>query len=1455
MDTLLMRPTAGRMETRQQQRLQRALGGPAGPGFMGRRRENVREMGQAISRGFTRAVTVAGERLRAIQTAAATAATSLRTFAGSVLTASRAALIAAVSFTKASAIAIGQAIKRGGARLLSAPMKAITAARTAATGVAAGQTTARGTLGKARAALTEGFRAREPGTRRGLGRLMTPLDTFQSGYDKSMRKQGDRAVRTGRHSGRVAKGRVGAGRVMDRGLVGRQVAGGLGKSRALSRGIFTVFSVAIKKAILFALGAFTGAGLVFTIPLMLAFGAAFMANPEQFKKYMLETFKAPLEALKKTWDDTTAVFRRLFAAIKSGGDGEGSKFVEWAGRITGILATALGGAIQFVLTLVNFLFEGFHVLFLLMSGEGAMASELLSRAFLRLRVGMAEVFASLLELVAKIPGIKQLFGGALESGAASIRSWASETRAELARADIIPNAIAMLQNQEKGHLKALRQTRDVREENLEILADLVKFSIIEQETIDRLVDSVNDLSTAFLDIDTDLGESTPEDEFAIVSDIAEARVEMAGAAMEDAEARVALEEGILALVERRAHLEEVLGPIAADGVLSLRQEAILREENLDLALNEIAAMEMLTDEQKVQLAYRVMQADLTRSVAEREAAAAEMAEKLTEIQRGGTKRVNVEKEKGLALVYLEAQLVDAMRRGDTEAINAIKDRIKQVKTNADAEQQALAIAQTFDQQRIADRERENNLLDEANKHIAMKVQLNERQQAQYDALKEEMEEMLELEKDRLNFFKSAMGEVMSDIGSAVDRVVNKQTEAIKRLFDEIEDVTNDYFSNFSEEFQKSIDGLRDAVIEQAEEEEAYIDYLSDLAIQKIEDEREMEKKLEQERQLYFAREKARIDFLAGRRTGAVQVEEAMARGDVGQAAVLQIRMQTDAQQYYADQLQENEDRLMQLREEARDSEIERINAEREVAKEIVGIRRDAAEQDLDNAQEIAMTEMELAQQAARARMDEAKGAIDKMIESEGFLRSEFLREWNRVTPATEEEYRRHLSRLEDFMNESDERMVELTNKIKDEMGQDLAEISQGFGLTVTEVVGDLDTAMQAAGFAVEVFGQDLARTTANTLLSVLTAFEGFNVGLEQGYANAVALAEAFFEMFQRSVDQAVEWARGLADRMLAEDMKWKQAGEEAGRQFREEFERQMRELEAAAARTAARMASMFDIFGDITGMLDDFVPGSGRGEGFSNRHRRDPGLRDLIPPRAIPDLTNEGETASTPRTFQPTTSRDFEGTAFDPNITGDALVPRAIRAILNYVHQSPERSAFRQETQQMRLETLDPVDRARMQLSQNPYNRDATTEYMMAMMAAGMGNQRVSLGGGSVTPQQYLRGQGLEYHTGGLVGGLKGSEVPAILEKGEYVIQRSAVSALGVDFLNSLNSSSAMFSVPEIRNLNVARPAGDSTVNSTNTYNLSFNVDGGNIDEQQLAQKVVFEIKKMERAGGGGRRV
>jgi peptidoglycan hydrolase-like protein with peptidoglycan-binding domain len=120
------------------------------------------------------------------------------------------------------------------------------------------------------------------------------------------------------------------------------------------------------------------------------------------------------------------------------------------------------------------------------------------------------------------------------------------------------------------------------------------------------------------------------------------------------------------------------------------------------------------------------------------------------------------------------------------------------------------------------------------------------------------------------------------------------------------------------------------------------------------------------------------------------------------------------------------------------------------------------------------------------------------------------------------------------------------------------------------------------------------------------------------------------------------------------------------------------------------------------------------------------------------------------------------------------------------------------------------------------------------------------------------------FHSGGLVGAdsisgqgdsIKKDEISAVLQKGEYVINRRAVSLLGTDFLDRINSVQTKFSSPRGAAGTLRGMSGSSTSSTTNTYNLSFHVDGGNIDEQKLAQKVVFEIKKMERDMGMGRRV
>ena len=86
---------------------------------------------------------------------------------------------------------------------------------------------------------------------------------------------------------------------------------------------------------------------------------------------------------------------------------------------------------------------------------------------------------------------------------------------------------------------------------------------------------------------------------------------------------------------------------------------------------------------------------------------------------------------------------------------------------------------------------------------------------------------------------------------------------------------------------------------------------------------------------------------------------------------------------------------------------------------------------------------------------------------------------------------------------------------------------------------------------------------------------------------------------------------------------------------------------------------------------------------------------------------------------------------------------------------------------------------------------------MLAAMADKMLDKTLQMGVNSIfdavmpSPGGYSKGGAVKgYSTGGMVYGGSGTkdDVPAYLSKGEYVIKRSSVAALGKDFFDSLNS-------------------------------------------------------------------
>jgi hypothetical protein len=127
----------------------------------------------------------------------------------------------------------------------------------------------------------------------------------------------------------------------------------------------------------------------------------------------------------------------------------------------------------------------------------------------------------------------------------------------------------------------------------------------------------------------------------------------------------------------------------------------------------------------------------------------------------------------------------------------------------------------------------------------------------------------------------------------------------------------------------------------------------------------------------------------------------------------------------------------------------------------------------------------------------------------------------------------------------------------------------------------------------------------------------------------------------------------------------------------------------------------------------------------------------------------------------------------------------------------------------------------------------------------------------------------LVMHDGGMVG-LKSDEVPAVLQKGEYVLKRSAVKAIGPGILNKLNDSASLMTaqrqgliegfVGKLQGINkfhigglvdAASAAGQSMTPSIkpsesadSAFNLNLHFDGGFFGSDREIEKLAATIEK-----------
>lgn len=1238
------------------------------------------------------------------------------------------------------------------------------------------------------------------GRQRGVGDLGRQAFR-QSGFGRGFRDASDAAI-FGRNlpagTSMGPRGRQAAGAARQNATVGQRVAAG---AKGLKGGLMGMGGMKGSLA-QFALGSVGGAAATVAIPIVLTMFGAAIANPKQFMDGLKSMMGPAVETLKKTWDSLVQTFRRLRDTLSGGGDdadGFGAKMSKWAGIITGVIGGAFINVLNVALGLVKGIVNVFNGIFQWLQGNGKGAAESFGMAWRSVWGSLLEGIANFFDMLRDIPIIGNLFGAVADRA----RGFADQVNNGLAAMELIPNAIAEVN-------AGLRQTRGLMEENQKeiediekIIEELAEFDLVDPADIDRLTE----------------------------------------------------------MVTVTAEMSEV--------------ELQRREENVDAVYDQLVAMEHLTDEQITQIGQLIMRRRAQSELDRLETQQQELQLILQQAENDGHETIISSQLAQIRLASIRAQIQNELNK-DVEDQNeeliqslaregaAIEDSNRQ---RVSAAGLAAEIAKTQEEieateQRIA------GISDEVNRNIANRkqsIEANSQATAQEADDMERLADEAERAKREIQAIRSAMGEVMGDITGVVNDMIRNQSNFVKDYFSDLENGTKEYFDLFNSMFDDQTDIMLEEIERRAEHELEMIDGVADAAIEKIENEIEAENELEKRREDFFRKEKARIDFLNSRRSGEIQIQEEILRGNLAQAAILQVGQRATSQEFFSNIAQERESELKDMRNEARQERMADIEFERETLRSQVEQESEQVRGEIERARESARQQSLISSSTADTLISDATRAAEAAVAVEEQRIENYLREWQRVTPATEEEFQQHTQRLQDFMTESGLRLQEEINLINADLRGSLAEIDADFTHSVNNQSQDLGRMLENSRFTLQGIYEELKITTEDSLMAQLAMVDGFVNGLSGGFTSGLEMQRIFLNKFEREMRTGFDRARDIAIRVLAEESKWEAAGERAAAAFMQgigDIEAAIVERGTAGGRAGASGAN------DPGFATDNWDHLSIRGAiGRVDTPRRDP-IADAR--RESDRLANEERVAaasiSTPdhltsgSDLSPAQRARAMGFADMGRFSGET--PDAMRERL--AQESRRRASLlepgRRDEQRffgLSREMEVHPDFAGMAAREFPnLNIQAAPRGLQLRSSSGINLTRSLIDPFRRSIEDFRQRQSgyTSYHTGGFVGDLKSDEVPAVLQKGEYVIRRSAVASLGTNFLDSINGANAMFDAPSSPRLSMTNQTPTNQSTETN-YHLNFKIDGGNIDEHKLAQKVMFEIKKVERSSGGGRRV
>ncbi|MCA1799850.1 MAG: phage tail tape measure protein [Actinobacteria bacterium] len=282
---------------------------------------------------------------------------------------------------------------------------------------------------------------------------------------------------------------------------------------------------------------------------------------------------------------------------------------------------------------------------------------------------------------------------------------------------------------------------------------------------------------------------------------------------------------------------------------------------------------------------------------------------------------------------------------------------------------------------------------------------------------------------------------MSDVNDETERL-NDRMEEIKEQIRESEEAAKAWANALKSGVGEVMNDIVAAVEAALDEQERQMEEGFDARAEAIEDVEEdelerieaiekEEKELERARERWFEKQKARIEYIKGMEQANVKMDEAFARGDVAEASIIRIGLQQDAEAYMLDSYE----RERKAYEDTKQDEMEKA---KEAAK---------------TARDLALEQLEIERKAAQDAFQARRRSVEL-----------YLEDWQRITPATEAEFRRHLGALTGNMQTFGIRMVDIAGHYTQISGNN---IYNGFADAIADATSAIaeDEKWEAAGRA------------------------------------------------------------------------------------------------------------------------------------------------------------------------------------------------------------------------------------------------------------------------------------------------------------------------------------------------------------------------------------------------------